>query len=181
MPFYTDIVRCSDASYYVGHTDDLEKRISDHNIGGLSAYTRKRRPVKLVFSHEFQSREETLARERPRTPASGLVEGEEGGADRRQLGSAQFAQPERHRDQACRRGGACCGFDALSLRRRAFDASMNSARTGERSALYRPLGWQLAGVIPAYGRPDGGRPDAVPPACCVPRLLLQAIFVSSRE
>jgi len=64
MPFYTDIVRCSDASYYVGHTDDLEKRISDHNIGGLSAYTRKRRPVKLVFSHEFQSREETLARER---------------------------------------------------------------------------------------------------------------------
>jgi hypothetical protein len=26
MPFYTHIVRCSDASYYVGHTDDLEKR-----------------------------------------------------------------------------------------------------------------------------------------------------------
>ncbi len=163
MPFYTDIVRCSDASYYVGHTDDLEKRISDHNIGGLSAYTRKRRPVKLVFSHEFQSREETLARER-------------------QLQGWSRAKKEALiRDQACRRGGACCGFDALSLRRRAFDASMNSARTGERSALYRPLGWQLAGVIPAYGRPDGGRPDAVPPACCVPRLLLQAIFVSSRE
>ena len=39
MPFYAYIVRCSDASYYTGHTDDLEKRISDHNLGGLSAYT----------------------------------------------------------------------------------------------------------------------------------------------
>ena len=37
MPFfYTYIVRCSDASYYVGHTDDLEKRISDHSSGGRS-------------------------------------------------------------------------------------------------------------------------------------------------
>jgi predicted GIY-YIG superfamily endonuclease len=64
MPFYVYIVRCSDASYYVGQSDDLEKRISDHNAGLLSAYTRKRRPVKLVFSEEFQSREEALARER---------------------------------------------------------------------------------------------------------------------
>jgi tRNA/rRNA methyltransferase len=55
MPFYTYIVRCGDASYYTGHTDDLEKRISDHNSGGLSAYTRKCRPVKLVWSEEFYS------------------------------------------------------------------------------------------------------------------------------
>ena len=64
MPFYTYIVRCSDASYYVGHTDDLEMRIADHNSGGLSAYTRKRRPVKLVWADEIQTREEALARER---------------------------------------------------------------------------------------------------------------------
>ena len=64
MPFYAYIVRCADASYYVGHTDDLEKRISDHNAGLLSAYTRKRRPIKLVWAEEFQTREEALARER---------------------------------------------------------------------------------------------------------------------
>jgi predicted GIY-YIG superfamily endonuclease len=64
MPFYVYIVRCSDASYYTGHSDDLEKRISDHNIGGLSAYVRKRRPAKLVFAEEFYTREEALARER---------------------------------------------------------------------------------------------------------------------
>ena len=64
MPFHVYIVRCNDASYYVGHTDDLEKRLADHNSGGLSAYIRKRRPVKLVFAEEFQTREEALARER---------------------------------------------------------------------------------------------------------------------
>ena len=60
----TPVSGCSDASYYVGHTDDVETRVSDHNAGGLSAYTRKRRPVKLVFAEEFQTREEALARER---------------------------------------------------------------------------------------------------------------------
>ena len=64
MPFYAYIVCCADASYYVGHTDDLEKRISEDNAGLLSAYTRKRRPVKLVWAEEFQTREEALARER---------------------------------------------------------------------------------------------------------------------
>ena len=64
MPFYAYIVRCRDASYYTGQTDDLEKRISDHNSGGLSAYARKRRPVKLVLAEEFYTREEALARER---------------------------------------------------------------------------------------------------------------------
>ena len=64
MPFYVYIVRCRDASYYVGHTDDLEKRIADHNSGQLSAYTRKRRPVRLVWLDEFQTREEALAHER---------------------------------------------------------------------------------------------------------------------
>ena len=60
----TPVSGCSDASYYVGHTDDVETRVSDHNAGGLSAYTRKRRPVKLVWAEEFQTREEALARER---------------------------------------------------------------------------------------------------------------------
>jgi predicted GIY-YIG superfamily endonuclease len=63
MPFYTYMLRCNDASYYVGHTDDLEERIADHNSGGFSAYTRKRRPVTLVWSDEFQTREEALSRE----------------------------------------------------------------------------------------------------------------------
>jgi predicted GIY-YIG superfamily endonuclease len=64
MSFHVYIVRCRDASYYVGQTDNLEERIADHNGGQFSAYTRKRRPVHLVFSDEFQTREEAIARER---------------------------------------------------------------------------------------------------------------------
>src|SRR5438445_13192371 len=64
MPFYVYILRCRDASYYVGHTDNLEARIADHNGGQFSAYTRKRRPVLLGFSQDFRTREEALARER---------------------------------------------------------------------------------------------------------------------
>ena len=63
MPFWTYIIRCADASYYVGHTDNLENRVAEHNWGGVTVYTRKRRPLKLVWSEEFPSREEALARE----------------------------------------------------------------------------------------------------------------------
>jgi predicted GIY-YIG superfamily endonuclease len=52
MP-YTYMVRCSDDSYYVGSTWDLERRIWEHNEGVGAAYTRRRRPVTLVWAVEF--------------------------------------------------------------------------------------------------------------------------------
>ncbi len=64
MSFHLYILRCSDASYYIGHTDDLERRVGEHEHGGVTVYTRKRRPLKFVFSQEFPTREEALARER---------------------------------------------------------------------------------------------------------------------
>jgi len=76
---YLYILRCCDGSYYVGHRDDLGKRISDHLSGGISVYTRKRRPLHLVFSESFSRREEALAR-----ASEGVVTREKGGADQRQ-------------------------------------------------------------------------------------------------
>ena len=64
MAFWTHILRCSDASYYVGHTDDLEKRMGEHECGAVSVYARKRRPLKLVYAQDFQTRWEALAAER---------------------------------------------------------------------------------------------------------------------
>ena len=64
MPFWIYILRCSDGSYYTGHTDNLEKRMAEHQTGGISGYTSTRLPVKWVFSQEFQSRAEALERER---------------------------------------------------------------------------------------------------------------------
>ncbi len=64
MASYVYILRCADASYYVGHTDDLEKRVAEHGLGLVPGYTHARRPVKLLFADEFPSRLEALERER---------------------------------------------------------------------------------------------------------------------
>lgn len=60
MSFWVYIVRCADGSYYTGHTDDLEKRIAQHQSGEIEGYTSSRLPVKLVFAEEFPSRVEAL-------------------------------------------------------------------------------------------------------------------------
>jgi len=64
MSFYVYILRCADGSYYIGHTDDLEERLSEQERGGVTVYTRKRRPVVLVFSADFYTREGAIDRER---------------------------------------------------------------------------------------------------------------------
>ena len=63
MSFWVYILKCSDGSYYTGHTDNLEKRIGEHKSGLLEGYTATRQPVVLVFSQEFPSRIEALSSE----------------------------------------------------------------------------------------------------------------------
>ena len=48
MAYYVYMLRCSDGSYYVGHTNDLEQRLAAHERGAIEAYTLSRRPVELV-------------------------------------------------------------------------------------------------------------------------------------
>ena len=64
MSFWLYILRCSDGTFYIGHTDALELRLSQHDTGIASAYTAELRPIELVFSEEFPTREEAFARER---------------------------------------------------------------------------------------------------------------------
>ena len=61
---WTYILRCVDDSYYVGSTIDLDRRLSEHNLGLGAVYTRKRRPVALVWSAEFERIEEAFAFEK---------------------------------------------------------------------------------------------------------------------
>ena len=49
---YTYIVRCRDGSLYTGWTNNLEKRIKDHNSGRGAKYTKSRRPVLLAYYEE---------------------------------------------------------------------------------------------------------------------------------
>ena len=62
--FHVYILRCADGSYYAGHTDDLESRMSAHYAGVVPGYTATRMPVSLEFSEEFSTRYEALDRER---------------------------------------------------------------------------------------------------------------------
>jgi putative endonuclease len=60
---YTYIVECVDGSLYCGWTNDLDKRIKDHNAGKGAKYTKTRLPVKLVYFEEFDTKEEAMSRE----------------------------------------------------------------------------------------------------------------------
>jgi len=62
--FHVYVLRCSDGSLYVGHTDDMEKRLSEHHLGIHDGYTKSRRPVRLAYSEEYSSRDEAFHRER---------------------------------------------------------------------------------------------------------------------
>ena len=67
MAYYVYLLRCSDGSYCVGHTNDLEHRLAAHERGAIEGYTLSRRPVdpvELVFSDQFSTRLEAFHRER---------------------------------------------------------------------------------------------------------------------
>ena len=53
MAYIVYILKCSDGSYYTGSTDDINKRLWQHQQGIEStSYTYMRRPVKLVWTSE---------------------------------------------------------------------------------------------------------------------------------
>ena len=60
---YTYILKCADGSLYFGWTNNLEKRLSAHNAGTASKYTRTRRPVELAYFEQFETKQEAMSRE----------------------------------------------------------------------------------------------------------------------
>lgn len=55
--WYLYIIECADKTLYTGITTDLERRIEEHNYSSKAAkYTKIRRPVKMVYSEEFEDR-----------------------------------------------------------------------------------------------------------------------------
>ncbi len=58
------ILRCADGKLYAGLTRrDVDERVSEH-AQGLSAFTRSRRPVELIFSEHYGSITDAIAAER---------------------------------------------------------------------------------------------------------------------
>ncbi|MDD5197833.1 MAG: GIY-YIG nuclease family protein [Candidatus Gracilibacteria bacterium] len=60
----TYILRCSDDSLYTGSTNDMEKRLHEHNhLKSGAHYTKIRRPVELIYTESFETMSEARKRE----------------------------------------------------------------------------------------------------------------------
>ncbi len=64
MSFWAYMLHCNAGRFYAGHTDDLEKRISQHETGAMRGFTRNYLPVTLVWCQEFATRDEAKAAEK---------------------------------------------------------------------------------------------------------------------
>lgn len=60
MIWYVYLLRCSDDTIYTGITNDLERRIKQHNEGKGAKYTRGRGPVALIKFFECSTKSEAL-------------------------------------------------------------------------------------------------------------------------
>ncbi len=58
------ILKCSDNSFYVGATDDLNRRFKEHRGGKGSLHTRKQMSVELVYQESYRTASQALERER---------------------------------------------------------------------------------------------------------------------
>ena len=62
--FFVYILRCSDGSFYVGHSTDVSERIAAHNAGRGAVWTSCRTPVVLVYKEAFATEADAVVRER---------------------------------------------------------------------------------------------------------------------
>jgi putative endonuclease len=62
--WFVYILRCADDALYVGETNELDLRVAKHNEGSASRFTAQRRPVALVHSEAYATRDAALKRER---------------------------------------------------------------------------------------------------------------------
>lgn len=61
--FFVYILRCSDQSFYVGRTRNLENRLAEHKNRQGGLYTALRLPVEMIFSQSFATENEAYAAE----------------------------------------------------------------------------------------------------------------------
>ena len=54
------LLRCADSTLYCGITNDLERRLAQHNAGTAAKYTRSRTPVRLEASVSVPSKGDAL-------------------------------------------------------------------------------------------------------------------------
>ncbi len=79
--YFIYILKCSDGTYYTGVTNDVSRRVAEHQSGDdPKSYTYRRRPVKLMFFAEFSNIEYAIGKEKQvkkwsRVKKEALIEG----------------------------------------------------------------------------------------------------------
>jgi len=63
LSWYIYIIECNDGKLYTGITNNLERRIKDHNSGNGCKFTKYRVPIKLLYSEKAFGRPAALKRE----------------------------------------------------------------------------------------------------------------------
>ncbi len=64
MKWFVYILICEDNSFYVGHTNNVEKRFERHLVGRGAHYTAKHAPTSIAYKEEFLTETDAVARER---------------------------------------------------------------------------------------------------------------------
>jgi predicted GIY-YIG superfamily endonuclease len=64
VPFRTYMLHLAGGLFYVGHTDDLDRRYAEHKSGLVPGYISGCKRIELVWSEEFQTRDDAKTSER---------------------------------------------------------------------------------------------------------------------
>jgi putative endonuclease len=64
MKGYMYILLCSNGQYYTGSTNNLERRLTEHQNGEGANFTKKHLPVELLYFEEFQRIDKAFYREK---------------------------------------------------------------------------------------------------------------------
>ena len=63
--YWVYILRCNDGKYYTGVTNDLDRRLKEHNEGiNPKCYTYERRPVELMYEEHLHDIKQAIAWEK---------------------------------------------------------------------------------------------------------------------
>lgn len=63
MSYFVYMLVCEDGSFYLGSTDNVDKRFQAHVGGKGASYTRSHKPVKVVYQEELPDKSSALRRE----------------------------------------------------------------------------------------------------------------------
>lgn len=63
MSYFVYMLICEDSSFYIGTTNDVDKRFTKHVAGKGASYTRSHKPVKVVYREELVDKSSALKRE----------------------------------------------------------------------------------------------------------------------